>query len=92
MPLTTWFLAFYLIGQAKTGISSLELSRHLGVNYGWVLLAWSAAGVVGPGFVAAVKDRTGSYAGALPATAALLVLATLLPILVRPPVARRARA
>jgi transposase-like protein len=33
LPLTTWFLAFYLIGQAKTGISSLELSRHLGVNY-----------------------------------------------------------
>jgi hypothetical protein len=24
-PLTSWFLAFYLIGQAKTGISSLEL-------------------------------------------------------------------
>lgn len=33
LPLTVWFLAFYLIGQAKTGISSLELSRHLGVNY-----------------------------------------------------------
>ena len=33
LSLTTWFLAFYLIGQAKTGISSLELSRHLGVNY-----------------------------------------------------------
>jgi hypothetical protein len=32
-------LAFYLIGQAKTGISSLELSRHLGVNYvaAWLL-------------------------------------------------------
>ena len=66
-------------------------TRHLGVNYGWVLLAWSAAGVVGPGFVAAVKDQTGSYAGALPATAALLVLATLLPILVRPPVASHVR-
>jgi len=64
-------------------------TRHLGVNYGWVLLAWSAAGVVGPGFVAAVKDRTGSYAGALPATAALLALATLLPVLVRAPVAAR---
>ena len=39
LPLTTWFLAFYLIGQAKTGISSLELSRHLGVNYdtAWLL-------------------------------------------------------
>jgi transposase-like protein len=39
LPLTIWFLAFYLIGQAKTGISSLELSRHLGVNYdtAWML-------------------------------------------------------
>jgi transposase-like protein len=33
LPLTTWFLAIYLIGQAKTGISSLELSRYLGVKY-----------------------------------------------------------
>ncbi len=39
LPLTTWFQAFYLIGQAKTGISSLELSRHLGVKYDttWLL-------------------------------------------------------
>ncbi len=39
LPLTTWFLAFYLIGQAKAGISSLELSRHLGVSYdtAWLL-------------------------------------------------------
>jgi hypothetical protein len=33
LVLTTWFQAFYLIGQAITGISSLELSRHLDVNY-----------------------------------------------------------
>jgi hypothetical protein len=32
LPLTVRFLAFNLIGQAKNGISSLELSRHLGVN------------------------------------------------------------
>ena len=64
-------------------------TRHLGVNYGWVLLAWSAAGVAGPGFVAAVKDRTGSFADALPATAALLLLATLLPVVVRAPAASR---
>ena len=39
LPLTSWFVAFYLIGQAKTGISSLELSRHLGVKYdtAWLL-------------------------------------------------------
>jgi len=39
MPLTIWFLAFYLIGQAKTSISSLQLSRQLVVAYNtaWML-------------------------------------------------------
>ena len=60
-------------------------TRNLGVNYGWVLLAWSLAGVAGPAFVAIVKDRTGSFAGALPATAGLLAVAMLLPTLVRAP-------
>ena len=32
-PLTTWFLAAYLIGQAKTGLSALALRRQLGVSY-----------------------------------------------------------
>jgi hypothetical protein len=38
-PLTIWFLAFYLIGQVKTSISSLQLSRQLGVAYStaWML-------------------------------------------------------
>ena len=33
LPLTVWFLAIYLIGEAKTGISSLALKRQLGVSY-----------------------------------------------------------
>ncbi|GEM_PF-1826363 len=33
LPLTTWFLAIYLISQAKTGLSTLALKRHLGVSY-----------------------------------------------------------
>jgi transposase-like protein len=33
LPLTTWFLAIYLISQAKTGLSALSLKRHLGVSY-----------------------------------------------------------
>jgi DMSO/TMAO reductase YedYZ heme-binding membrane subunit len=32
LQLTTLFLLFYLFGQAKTGISSLELRRNLGVK------------------------------------------------------------
>ena len=39
LPLTICFLEFYLIGQAKTSISSLQLSRQLGVAYNtaWIL-------------------------------------------------------
>jgi transposase-like protein len=33
LPLRTWFLAIYLIGQAKTGLSALALMRHLGTSY-----------------------------------------------------------
>ena len=33
LPLTTWFLAIYLITQAKTGLSALALKRELGVSY-----------------------------------------------------------
>lgn len=33
LPLTTWFLAIYLISQAKTGLSALDLKRQVGVSY-----------------------------------------------------------
>ena len=33
LPLTTWFLAIYLISQAKTGLSAMALMRQLGVSY-----------------------------------------------------------
>lgn len=33
LPLTIWFLAMHLLTQAKTNMSMLELSRHLGVSY-----------------------------------------------------------
>ena len=60
-------------------------TRHLGVNYGWLLSAWGLAGVAGPGFVAAVKDLTGSYLGALPVMAVVLALAVVVPAVARPP-------
>jgi len=39
LPLTTWFLAIYLLSQAKTGLSALALKRDLGVSYptAWLL-------------------------------------------------------
>lgn len=33
LPLTTWFLAIFLLTQVKNGVSALELSRHLGVSH-----------------------------------------------------------
>jgi MFS family permease len=60
-------------------------TRHLGVNYGWILSAWGMAGIAGPLFVAFVKDRTGGYAGALPWIAGLLALAAILPAVTRRP-------
>ena len=33
LALTVWFLAIYLISQAKTGLSALALKRDLGVSY-----------------------------------------------------------
>jgi hypothetical protein len=37
LPLTTWFLAMFLLTPQKNGLSALELKRHLGVSY---LTAW----------------------------------------------------
>jgi len=60
-------------------------TRFMGLNYGFILLAWGVAGIVGPIFVAWVKDHTGSFAGALSYVAVMLLLATLLPIFIRKP-------
>jgi MFS transporter, OFA family, oxalate/formate antiporter len=60
-------------------------TKYMGVNYGWILLAWGVGGIVGPIFVALVKDMTGSFAGALPYIGFMLLVATILPIVARPP-------
>jgi len=60
-------------------------TKYMGVNYGWILLAWGVGGVVGPIFVAIVKDRTGTFAGALPVIAVMLAVAMILPIVTHRP-------
>jgi MFS family permease len=62
-------------------------TRFMGLIYGWILLAWGVGGVVGPIFVAWVKDHTGSFHGALPWIAGMLAVATILPIVIRRPTA-----
>jgi nitrate/nitrite transporter NarK len=64
-------------------------TKYMGVNYGWILLAWGVGGVVGPIFVSLVKDATGSFSGALPVIAAMLLVAAILPVVTRRPGASR---
>jgi MFS family permease len=64
-------------------------TKYMGVNYGWILSAWGMGGIVGPIFVSVVKDRTGSFSGALPVIAVILIGAMLLPVFTRKPGERR---
>jgi OFA family oxalate/formate antiporter-like MFS transporter len=63
-------------------------TRFMGLNYGLILSAWGAAGVVGPLLMARAKDLSGSFAGLMPLVAAVLCVATVLPFLMSPLSAR----
>ena len=54
LPLTVWFLAIYLISQAKTGLSALALRRQLGVSYP---TAW----LIHHKLMQVMADREGRY-------------------------------
>ena len=60
-------------------------TRFLGQNYGMILTAWGVGGIVGPFIAAKVKDATGSFAGALLPVAVMLLVAAVIPFLVRKP-------
>ncbi len=64
-------------------------TKYMGVNYGWILTAWGVGGIAGSIFVAAVKDRTGSFSGALPVIAIILLCAMILPLVTRKPGEKR---
>jgi OFA family oxalate/formate antiporter-like MFS transporter len=66
----------------------------MGLNYGLVLTAWGAAGLLGPMLVARAKDIGITFAGLMPAIACALMASAILPILTRrpPPAVRSATA
>lgn len=65
-------------------------SKNVGPIYGLMLTAWSFASVVGPLYIARMRETTGNYAGALHVIAAVMAISILLPIIVRPPQRERA--
>ena len=60
-------------------------TKYLGQNYGFIITAWGFGGLVGPTIAGVVKDRTGSYSGALMPMAIMLLCAIVLPFITRKP-------
>lgn len=64
-------------------IGDLFGTKELSAIHGYVLTAWSAAGLAGPMAAAAVRDHTGSFAGTLYIFAGLFVVALAVSIWIR---------
>ncbi len=60
-------------------------SKNIGPIYGLMLTAWGFGGVLGPMLTAFLRESTGGYAQALHIIAVILLLATILPIVIRRP-------
>ncbi|MBI4886058.1 MAG: OFA family MFS transporter [Acidobacteria bacterium] len=60
-------------------------AENVGSIYGLMLTAWGFAGVLGPMLIAALRESTGRYHEALYVIAALMLVSTAIPVLVRPP-------
>ena len=57
-------------------------TRHIGSIYGWILTAWSAAGIAGPVLYSYIRQTSKSYSSALTVTGAALVAALAFPLLI----------
>ncbi len=69
-------------------IGDLFGTKELSAIHGYILTAWSAAGVAGPMIAAAVRERTGSFAGTLTIFAGLFVVALAVSIWTRIEISR----
>src|SRR5207245_5590542 len=58
-------------------------SKSMGGIYGWMLLAWGAAAIPSPILIARLRQTTGRYEQAVYAIAAVMLLAIVLPMVVR---------
>lgn len=60
-------------------------TKYVGRIYGWMLTAWSAAGVVGPLLFSSIRESSGNYYQAMYIASAVLLIAIILPLLAAPP-------
>ncbi|MFD1705730.1 OFA family MFS transporter [Siminovitchia sediminis] len=58
-------------------------TKQLGAIHGYILTAWSAAGLAGPMFAAKIKDMTGSYGNSLLFFAGFFIIALAVSLIIR---------
>jgi len=92
--LTLFSLAFAIIGLCYGGgfgtmpsfTADFFGSRYMGGIYGWILLAWGAGAIPSPILIARLRQNTGRYDVAIYTLAGVMLVAMVLPLLVRRPV------
>ena len=60
-------------------------SRNVGMIYGLMITAWGFGGVLGPQIISVMYDLTGAYVRAFYIIAGIMLVASILPFIVRPP-------
>jgi MFS transporter, OFA family, oxalate/formate antiporter len=60
-------------------------SKNVGPIYGLMLTAWSFASVVGPLYIAHMRETAGNYSTALHVIAVVMAISIVVPIIIRPP-------
>jgi MFS transporter, OFA family, oxalate/formate antiporter len=63
-------------------------AKFMGGIYGWILLAWAAAAIPSPLLIARLRQTTGRYDQAIVSIAIVLLIATILPSMVRRPASK----
>jgi MFS transporter, OFA family, oxalate/formate antiporter len=75
-------------GITPAAVADFFGTEHDGAVFGAMIVAWSAAGVVGPLLISEIRDATGSFDAALYLLAAISLVSVVLPLLARPPADR----
>jgi OFA family oxalate/formate antiporter-like MFS transporter len=91
--LTLFTAAFALIGLCYGGgfgtmpsfTADFFGAKYMGGIYGWILLAWAMAAIPSPIMIARVRQNTGSYGSAITVIAIAMLVALVLPLIVRRP-------
>ena len=85
-------LAFVIVSCCGGGFGTMPAfnanyfgSKNVGMSYGLMITAWGFSGVLGPQLISWAYDATGAYWLAFYIIAGIMLVASLIPFIIRPP-------